>query len=144
MPSRLVEEMRAYMEREGRLTQGEFAERTKPFDPNGKGIAQSTISRILNETQSPTIDILDKLAKVMGRDVMDLAYWQLGREPMMSTDIVEHIRHEVAQLGDQYQIVADIFFLCLRNLSNRERLETVAIILKQPNKQPGEFEAGQG
>lgn len=70
MPNKLHDEIRAYMQREG-INQKELAGRVN--------VSPSTISRILNHGQSPTIELLDRIAAAMGEEVMQLVYWYLDR-----------------------------------------------------------------
>lgn len=99
--NRFHQEMRDYMAREG-ITQAEFAERA--------GVSQSTISRILNAKQSPTVEVVDQLAQVMQKDVSELVYLYLGRD--IPTNVYE-IASRIGQLSADRQREADSYLLFL-------------------------------
>lgn len=92
--------VRAYMKAE-RINQTELAGRM--------GVTQSTISRMLRDKNSPSVDTLDKLAAVMNREVADLLYLYLGK-PLPS---VYEMANRVAALSDERRAQATSFALYL-------------------------------
>lgn len=88
--SKFFDETSAYMKREN-INQAELAIRM--------GVDQSTVSRMLNNKTSPSVETLDRLAAVMGREVMELLYWYLGR-PL--PDVYEMARRAYALGSHDY------------------------------------------
>lgn len=95
--NRLTQALRDYM-REQDITQKQFSERAR--------VSQSTISRILNGKQSPTVEVVDQIAQVMGRDVSELVYLYLGRE--IPSNVYE-IAARIGQLSTDRQRDADTY-----------------------------------
>jgi transcriptional regulator with XRE-family HTH domain len=118
--NQLVSEIRQYMERE-KLTQLDFVDRTKKVDPKGEGISQATLSRILSEKQSPSVEKADLIAKTIGRDIMEVVYMHLGRPFPIPPDVLL-IAREVAKLSGEYRKIALGLLHTLEqtNLENKE------------------------
>lgn len=92
--------VRAYMKAE-HLNQAQLA--------NRMGVTQSTISRMLGDKNSPSVDTLDKLAAVMNREVAELLYLYLGK-PLPS---VYEMINRVAALSNERRAQANNFALFL-------------------------------
>lgn len=99
--NRFHQALRDYMH-EQQITQKQCSERAH--------VSQSTISRILNAKQSPTVEVVDQLAQVMGRDVSELVYLYLGRE--IPSNVYE-IASRIGQLSADRQRDADSYLLFL-------------------------------
>jgi len=66
------------------------------------GVPQATISRVLSgKIQSPTIDVLKKLARALGVTVDYLIMEQDLEEILLSDDRVQHLVRIYADLGEE-------------------------------------------
>lgn len=93
-------------------------------------VSRGSMSKIMSGKQTTiTLDFLDKVARVTGADIGDLACMALGRPARFSSDMESKMRR-VLQLSGDHAVLWDMLLLVAKNLDNPTKLRAIADLLK--------------